>query len=106
MIPILASDFGIGWHQTNWDADWYFGKDAARLAAEGYAHAELLSIAKKPFCLIAGLYDTDESYDLACRYGGYAENDLRLKFINHATGHRPPVWALEEGYDFFDTWLK
>lgn len=103
---ILASDFGIGWHQTNWDADWYFGKDAARLATEGYEHAELLSIAKKPFCLIAGLYDTDESYDLACRYGGYAENDLRLKFINHATGHRPPVWALEEGYDFLDTWLK
>lgn len=103
---ILASDFGIGWHQTNWDADWYFGKDAARLAAEGYEHAELLSIAKKPFCLIAGLYDTDESYDLACRYGGYAEGDARLKFINHATGHRPPVWALEEGYDFLDTWLK
>ena len=103
---ILASDFGIGWHQTNWDAEWYFGKDAARLAAEGYEHAELLKIDKKPFCLIAGLYDTDESRELACRFGGYGEADERFLFINHATGHRPPEWALTEGYDFLDKWLK
>lgn len=103
---ILASDFGIGWHQTNWHNDWYWGKDAKRLEAEGFDHSELLTLAQKPFCLIAGLYDTDESYEIMLRAEGYSENDERLKFINHATGHRPPMWALDEGYDFLDKWIK
>ena len=103
---IVASDFGIGWHQTNWKDDWYWGKDVERLIKEGFDHAELLSIAQKPFCLIAGLYDTDESYKIMLRAKGYGENDERLKFINHATGHCPPMWALDEGYDFLDRWVK
>ena len=103
---ILASDFGIGWHQTNWQADWYFGKDVEGLIADGFDHAGLLSVGGKPFCLIAGLYDTDESYEIMCRAEGYAKDDGRLRFINHATGHRPPLWALEAGYEFLDMWLK
>lgn len=103
---ILASDFGIGWHQTNWKDDWYWGKDAARLEAEGFDHSELLTVAQKPFCLIAGLYDTDESLEIICRADGYEKDSEKLKFINHATGHRPPMWALDEGYDFLDKWLK
>jgi hypothetical protein len=35
---------------------------------------------------------------------GYGEE--KLCFIHHATGHRPPAWALEEGFDFLDRWLK
>ena len=103
---ILASDFGIGWHQTNWQADWYFGKDVEGLIADGFDHAGLLSVGGKPFCLIAGLYDTDESYEIMCRAEGYTKDDGRLRFINHATGHRPPLWALEAGYEFLDMWLK
>lgn len=103
---ILASDFGIGWHQTNWHNDWYWGKDAERLEKEGFDHSELLSIEKKPFCLIAGHYDTDESLEIILRADGYRKNGDKLKFINHATGHRPPVWTLNEGYDFLDKWLK
>lgn len=103
---ILASDFGIGWHQTNWNDEWYWGKDAARLEAEGFDHSELLSIAQKPFCLIAGLYDTDESREITLRADGYENDGEKFKFINHATGHRPPMWALDEGYDFLDKWVK
>ena len=103
---ILASDFGIGWHQTNWGDDWYWGKDAARLEAEGFDHSELLTVAQKPFCLIAGHYDTDESLEIICRAEGYERNSEKLKFINHATGHRPPMWTLDQGYDFLDKWLK
>lgn len=103
---ILASDFGICWHQTNWESDWYWGKDAARLSAEGFDHAELLGIAEKPFCLIAGQYDNEESYAAMCRARGYSQGDERLHFIHHATGHRPPLWALSEGYDFLDRYLK
>ena len=103
---ILASDFGIGWHQTNWKDEWYWGKDAARLEAEGFDHSELLTIAQKPFCLIAGLYDTDESCEIVLRAEGYENDGEKFKFINHATGHRPPMWALDKGYDFIDKWLK
>ena len=103
---ILASDFGIGWHQTNWQSDWYFGNALPKMIADGFDHAELLSLAEKPFCLIAGQYDTDESYRIMCRAKAYKEGDARLGFINHATGHKPPLWALDAGYDFLDKWLK
>ncbi|MBQ8309733.1 MAG: acetylxylan esterase [Clostridia bacterium] len=104
---ILASDFGIGWEQSNWRDDWYWGKDVEHLIDSGMDHAELLSsAAPKPFCLIAGKYDNETSGEMMRRAKGYAPDDARLKFVNHATGHRPPMWALEEGYDFLDRWLK
>ncbi len=104
---ILASDFGIGWDQTNWRDLWYWGEKVDALIAKGMDHAGLLgSAAPKPFCLIAGQYDNDDSWQMMCRAPGYAADDGRLKIINHATGHRPPLEALEEGYDFLDKWLK
>lgn len=103
---IVASDFGICWHQTNWHNDWYWGKEVERLKKEGFDHSQLLTLAQKPFCLIAGLYDTEESYECALSAEGYSKDDGRLEFINHATGHRPPLWALDKGYDFIDKWLK
>lgn len=102
---ILASDFGIGWHQTNWQSDWYFGKALEGMIAAGYDHAELLGLSQKAFCLIAGQYDTEESYAIMRRAEGYTEGDERLGFIHHATGHRPPEWALNAGYDFLDKHL-
>ena len=69
-------------------------------------HSELLGIAApKPFCLIAGKYDDETSWTMMCKVKGYTHDDGRLKIINHATGHRPPRWALNEGYDFLDEWL-
>ena len=70
-------------------------------------HSGLLgSAAPKPFCLIAGQYDNEDSWKMMCSAPGYEENSGRLKIINHATGHRPPMEALEEGYAFLDKWLK
>jgi hypothetical protein len=103
---VLASDFGIGWHQTNWQSDWYWGEDAARLEAAGFDHAELLTLSQVPFCLSAGQYDTEESRDIVRRADGYGEGSPLFTFIHHATGHRPPAWALEEGYAFLDRHLK
>ena len=103
---IVASDFGIGWHQTNWQSDWYWGAALEGIMAEGFDHAELLTLSKTPFCLIAGQYDTEESRDIARRADGYGEGSPLFKFIHHATGHRPPAWTLDEAYDFLDKWLK
>lgn len=104
---ILASDFGIGWEQTNWRDGWYWGNDVDRLIADGMDHAALLSCAApKPFCLLAGQYDDASSGEMMRRADGYAPDDERLLLVHHATGHRPPMWALERGYDFLDRWLK
>lgn len=107
ICAILASDFGIGWEQTNWNDDWYWGKKLEKLISEGMDHSRLLSLAApKPFCLIAGKYDDEASKGLMMSASGYKKDDERLCFINHATGHRPPSWALDRGYDFLDKWVK
>lgn len=107
ICAILASDFGIGWNQTNWRDNWYFGNKVEELIANGMDHTQLLSITNsKPFCLLAGKYDDEESYKMMLKASGYENEPERLKFINHATGHRPPIWALDEGYDFLDRWVK
>jgi len=100
---ILASDFGFGWKQSNWNEVWYWGEKLNVLTELGMDHTELLSLfAPKPFCLLAGEYDNEESGVMMQRTKGYAPNDPNLKIINHASGHRPPAWALEEGYAFLD----
>ena len=107
ICAILASDFGIGWHQSNWSDDWYWGKELQQMIDAEMDHIQLLSVGSpKPFCLLAGQYDTDESYEIMLKADGYKKDDGRLKIVNHATGHRPPMWALEEGYDFLDRWVK
>ena len=103
---IVASDFGIGWKQTNWDDVWYWHDKVEEFIKVETDHSELLSCAApKPFCLLAGQYDDEKSYDIILKASGYKENGERIKFINHATGHRPPLWALEEAYEFIDKWL-
>lgn len=104
---ILASDFGIGWNQTNWCDDWYWSSRVESFTKEGPDHAELLSVAApKPFCLLAGKFDNDDSYTMMLKATGYEECMERLKIVNHQLGHRPPLWALDEGYDFFDNYVK
>jgi hypothetical protein len=77
------------------------------LEAKGMDHAQLLGLAApKPLCLIAGQFDNMDSWDMMCRAPGYSPEEGRLKIINHATGHKPPRAALEEGYAFLDRWLR
>ena len=103
---IAVNDFGIGWDQTNWNDVWYWYDKVNEFKEKGTDHSELLGVAfPKAFCLIAGQYDNEASYDIMCNAPGYGVNDERLKFINHAAGHMPPEWALEEAYDFLDKWL-
>jgi hypothetical protein len=104
---IVASDFGIGWDQTNWRDVWYWGDKLAGIRKEGFDHACLLSLSRgKPFCLIAGKYDNEASGAMMRRAKGYEGLADRLKFINHASGHRPPRAATEAGYAFLDRFLK
>ena len=104
---ILASDFGIRWEQTNWQDPWYWGEKVEQLKEAEMDHAQLLGLAApKPFCLIAGQYDNMDSWAMMTQAPGYDPGEGRLKIIHHATGHRPPREALEEGYAFLDRWLR
>lgn len=104
---IVASDFGIGWDQTNWRDLWYWGDKLQQIRSSGMDHSSLLGLfAPKPMMLIAGEYDDDTSFELMKRAHGYAGNEDKLRIINHATGHRPPMEVLEQGYDFIDEFLK
>ncbi|MBR5507250.1 MAG: acetylxylan esterase [Clostridia bacterium] len=102
---IVASDFGICWEQSNWEDIWYWYDKLDELKEKNMDHSQLLSISSKPFCLIAGQYDDEKSLEMMKKAKGYLPDDEKLKFINHATGHRPPKWALNEAYDFLEKWL-
>jgi len=104
---ILASDLGIGWDQTNWNDIWYWGEKVDALKMAGLEHSSLLSAAApKPFMLLAGEFDNEDSRAMMNRAAGYEGHEDNLQIINHATGHRPPTDVLEKGYDFLDKWLK
>ena len=103
---IIASDFGIGWEQTNWGDIWYWGDCVDTLKNKNMEHSELLSVANgKPFCLMAGQYDNEESLKMIYRAGVYMGQDDKLEFINHKTGHIPPYDVLLKAYEFLEKWL-
>lgn len=105
---MLLSDFGFLWKQSNWNQVWYWGDKLEELKLAGMDHTGLLGLCGgKPVVLLAGKYDNASS-ELAMRSArGYkGRNQDRILVVNHATGHRPPLWALEQGYDFLDRWLK
>ena len=98
---ILANDFGMNWDQSNWHEDWYWGSKIEKFIAEGIDHSQLLTLGGgKPFMLLAGKADDQASLDTILRSNVYEENSDKLDFINHASGHNPPVEVLEKGLDF------
>ena len=98
---ILASDFGFGWDQTNWNDIWYWGDEVETMKALGMEHYQLLEYCGcKPFCVLAGQYDNDDSLKLILKAEGYRNNPENLCFLNHATGHRPPNDYLNQAYDY------
>ncbi len=104
---ILASDFGFGWEQSNWDDPWYWDGKTPSLAEKGMDHTALLSAcAPKPFCLLAGEYDDASSGERMKKAAGYEAHPEHLLLVHHGKGHRPPPDALEAGYDFLDRYLK
>lgn len=100
---ILASDFGFIWEKSNWNDVWYFGDRLSEMKKDGMNHTQILDIAAgKPFFLLAGQDDNDESHEMMQKASSYRECPENLHFLNHAAGHRPPAAALAEGYEFLE----
>jgi len=104
---MLLSDFGFLWEQSNWEQVWYWGDKLRTLKEKGMDHTGLLSLCGgKPVMLLAGKYDNAESEAAMRKARGYkGRRQVRIEVLNHATGHRPPIEALEAGYDFLDKWI-
>ena len=99
----IASDFGIGYTFTNWDAPWYLGP---RVLDPGLplGHHHLLALhAPRPFLLVAGKFDgaaswqyLDEARKAYALYG----RESALGCLDHGSGHRPPEHAMQFAYDW------
>jgi len=109
----VASEGGIGFTFTNWDAPWYLGP-AIRDPKFPRNHHELLAlIAPRPFLILAGekgpgAADGDRTwpYLVAARkvyrlHGG----PVRLGMYNHRAGHDIPPKAFSRTAEWLETYL-
>lgn len=98
---VISSDFGIGWNFTNWDDDWYFGKQIHKEGFNLANHQLLAMIAPRPFLLIAGQYDQPASRQYINEakkvYRLYQKED-HVGMFDHGSGHRPPEYAMDIAY--------
>ncbi|MDX9980566.1 MAG: dienelactone hydrolase family protein [Lentisphaeria bacterium] len=100
---IIASDFGMAFASTNWDAPWYLGPQIHG-ADFPVAHHQLLALAAPtPFLILAGECDGPRSWQYldAARpvYELYGRGDA-LAILDHASGHRPPAKAVRTAYQW------
>ena len=100
---IIASDFGIGWDFTNWDAPWYLGQ---QILADDFAlaHHQLLALhAPRSFLVIGGEADRPESWQYIQEaqkvYRLYGKED-RAGHFYHGTGHQPTDESIVAAYQW------
>ena len=109
----VASEGGIGFSFTNWDAPWYLGPG---IHEPGFAlnHHQLLAlIAPRPFLILAGesgrgAADGDRTWPFVEAalpvYRLYGE-PARLGLLNHREGHSIPPQAFERWVDWLEAYL-
>jgi len=93
---IWASDFGMRWEDTNWDAPWYWG--AAKIEAfrkSSLEHCALVALHPVTFILIAGEADGEQTRPQLER-ARELNPDVKIHFINHASGHQPTKESVEK----------
>jgi predicted esterase len=100
---IIASDFGIAFASTNWDAPWYLGAQIHDPRFPVGHHHLLALAAPTPFLILAGNCDGPRSWQYlnAARpvYTLYERGDA-LAILDHASGHRPPEKAVKTAYQW------
>lgn len=102
---VIASDFGLPWDSTNWDAPWYLGAKRPD-AASDFNHEKLLALlAPRPFFLISGEADSAASWQMmrnAAAYYAFHNKAGLLTGFDHASGHQPTPASLEAAF----RWLE
>jgi len=103
----VVSEPGISLKFSNYDDYWYWGGNLAKLPA-GSDHHELLGlIAPRAILLIAGEdSDGDKSWPFLESARGLFPRKLDLGWLNHKSGHTPPVEAIGRAMDWLRTKLN
>jgi hypothetical protein len=110
----VASEGGLGFRSTNWDAPWYLGP-AIREEDFSLNHHQLLAlIAPRPFLVVAGetgpgAADGDRSWpfiEAALPVWRLYGEPTRLGLLNHHKGHTIPPPVAESMADWLKTYLK
>ncbi|MDP6111028.1 MAG: prolyl oligopeptidase family serine peptidase [Planctomycetota bacterium] len=110
ITTVIASDFGIGWSFTNWDAPWYFGNQIKEQSFTLNGHHALALIAPRSFLLIAGEADRPESWqhiNEARQIYRLHNRENAVGCFMHMEGHTPTEesmdaayqWLAEQAYD-------
>lgn len=110
----VASEGGIGFKFTNWDAPWYLGP-AIHEPAFALDHHQLLAlIAPRPFLILAGetgpgAADGDRTWPYVARalevYRLYGQPP-RLGLLNHREGHLISDASFERLAEWLETYLS
>lgn len=102
----VASDWGMGWHQTNWEDIWYWGAKVKEMEKKNMEHSQLLALSKIPMLIIAGHYDNEAVnafYDRAALVRNDREN---LLLDDHKSGHRIPPESMANAIEFLKKYLN
>ena len=109
----VASEGGLAFRSTNWDAPWYLG-EAVRAADFPLNHHQLLAlIAPRPFLILAGesgpgAADGDRNWPLleaALPVYRLHGDPPRLAMFNHRQGHAIPPEAFERMGEWLECYL-
>ena len=96
----------MGWHQTNWEDRWYWGKKVEYMEEHHLEHSQLLALSKVPLLIIAGHFDNEAVnafYDRAALVRNDRENML---LDNHQQGHTIPAESFEKAVLFLRKYLN
>lgn len=110
----VASEGGIAFDSTNWDAPWYLGKAIHKKGFRRNHHELLALIAPRPFLVLAGekgrgAADGNRSWPFlaaahpVCKLYGVPP---RLALYNHGQGHSIPPKAMSRLVVWLETYLN
>ena len=103
---VVASDFALRFDQSFWETPWYWWEKLYTARRQGLRNEQAALLGGgKPFCMIAGKMDDDSSCRAVLGTGVYDAHPENFLFLNHATRHRPPAYALEMAWRFMERHL-
>lgn len=110
----VASEGGVTFSSTNWDAPWYLGP-AIRQPDFARNHHELLAlIAPRPFLVLGGekgpgAADGDRSWQViapAQDVSRLLKQPVRVGLLNHGKGHSIPADVFEKSVEWLKTYIQ
>ncbi|MEO2031896.1 MAG: dienelactone hydrolase family protein [Planctomycetaceae bacterium] len=110
----VASEGGIAFQSTNWNAPWYLGSTIDRPDCERNHHELLALIAPRPFLILGGetgvgAADGNRSWPLispAQAVYRLWDQPVRLGLLNHGQGHSIPAPVWEKAVSWLETHLS